>query len=209
MTHYKLDLVCQKCFCCPSVTSEAFWCTTAGRAASCPWKEAPTNHLCCSLARSTRYAGPTLQRQEPGQRIGRRIQHPCGTATLEIHPWPIGVDLERGSDIHVNLMHTYHLNLLASHSDPSNVRMSPLHALAPSCCIWWSGYCHPRIQCEPAVPHSWYQIQPPHSSASPVRALQNGPFMLQETGGAVTVIQEFNMNLQIPHSLSATLPVGP
>ena len=26
MVHYKLGLVCKKCFCCPSVTSEAIWC---------------------------------------------------------------------------------------------------------------------------------------------------------------------------------------
>ena len=26
MMHYKLGLVCEKCFCCPLVTSEAIWC---------------------------------------------------------------------------------------------------------------------------------------------------------------------------------------
>ena len=149
ITHYKLGLVCKKCFCCLLVTSEAIL---------APWsQELPAFHrwrpwwiIFISLTTSAGYVRSTLmhQRHGPGQKIRWGIRHPLNCYIWEI-PTPSAWTHMEDQGAHVKPRHTHHLNLLASCSGSGNVRMSPSWTGPPSCHTWWSGHCHPRTQQEP------------------------------------------------------------
>ena len=111
----------------------------------------------------------------------------------------------------IKLMHTYHLNLLASLLDSSNARMPPLHTgpfmlhmleqLLPSMTLMQPVYPTPGTRYTHPIgcPSSWSLVDWPLHVAY---------------DGAVTVIQEFDVNLHTPllvpdtPTLLATLPVG-
>ena len=122
-----------------------------------PWPEEPPaicrrrprQVIFIGLTTSARCARPTLKRWGPGWRIRRTMQH-----LLDCHirdtPIPLMWTWMEGQTF-IDLTHTYHLNLLASCSDLSKWGCLPC-TLAPSHCVWWSSYCHPRIWCKPAYP---------------------------------------------------------
>ena len=100
----------------------------ARRAASHPWQEALTSHLCWPNHKHTRLAGSTFQRQDldGGSEGGSDIcqtDHHIGDTTPSMWNW---MEDQMEGLPSVKPMHAYHFNLLASHPDSSNVRMSPL-----------------------------------------------------------------------------------
>ena len=113
-------------------------------------RQRPQQIIFISLIASARYARSTLthQRHGPGQKIRWGIGHP---SSHYIWDTPIQLVWTHTEDwMPIEPRHTHHLNLLASCLGYSNVRMSPSWTGPPSCCIWWSGHCHPRTQCKPA-----------------------------------------------------------
>ena len=105
-------------------------------------------------------------------------------------------------------MHTYHLNLLASNLDSSNVRMSPSCTLAPSYCMhgevvtviqeFNANLCTPLL-----VPDT-----PTPLAALPVGASWTGPFTVAYDGVVKHVHPvEFDANLQYPTPFQLHLPV--
>ena len=110
-----------------------------------------------------------IPKMGPGWRIRRRIQHPsdCHTGdTPAPSNWNWMDDWMEGLPS-VKLIHAYHFNLLASHPDSSNVRMSPSQT-GPFALHMWSSYCQPIIQCGPMYP------TPSTRYSSPVGHLTSG-----------------------------------
>ena len=153
--------------------------TMARRAASCPWKEVLMNTLCplnCLLVltsvdsqvfpyeaqtwNSLHMQGmPTISKTqthtEDQMEDPTSIELPhLGYPTTSAWTW-----MEDQTSI--ILMHTYHLNLLASSSNSSNVRMTPSQT-GPFMLHMMEQLLSSKNSMQTCVPHSGYQIHPPY-----------------------------------------------
>ena len=153
MTHYKLGLVCKKCFCCPSVTSEAIW-----------------HHSQKSCQPSTE-GGPDKSSSSAWPQVwGSLDQHSKDRTWMEDQkedltsvrlphwgcPYPIDMELKGGSGrgtLWYPPNGSMHIIPIFLHPTQIPVMWGCLpHKLAPSHCAWWSDYCHLRIWCKLMYP---------------------------------------------------------
>ena len=151
MMHYKLGLVCKKCFCCPLVTSKAIRCHG--------WKSCQPSTEGDLMSRlhwpnhKHHAHWINIPKTGPEWRIRRRIQH-----LLDHHigdtltPWS-GTGWRFGWRNCLPSNWCIHIFSIFLHPTQTPVMWGCLpHRLAPLCCPWWNRYCQPKIWCEPMYP---------------------------------------------------------
>ena len=132
--------------------------TMARRAASHPWKKAPMNHLCqpnckhkvcpINISKMGTWTEDWMEDLTSAK--------PTHWDTPALLTWTWTED-----QISIKPMHTYHLNLLASHSDSSNGRMSPSQT-GPFMLHMMGQLLSSKNSMQTHVPYSWYQIHLPY-----------------------------------------------
>ena len=124
--HYKLGLVCEKCFCCPSVTSEAIWCH-GWKSCQPSAEEALMSHLLLPNHKPEAQ-WINIPKMRLRLKIRRRIQCllDCHIGNAPVHSmWNLRGDPAEGLPA-TKQMQAYCSNLPASCPDSSNMGQSPL-----------------------------------------------------------------------------------
>ena len=105
--HYKLGLICEKCFCCPSITSEAIqhhrWKNCQPSVEGRSW-----GVILISVTTGRKYARSTFPWWEPGQRIWGRTWH-LSAHLIRDTPLPHQYELRRRIRGRTHCLPTQHI----------------------------------------------------------------------------------------------------